>query len=79
MCTTCGCQGGGQIEGDAHPHAHGGVRLRRVSIERGLLEKNDAYARANREAFARQGIFALNLLCIWFYDLDEKKLQDDPV
>ncbi|MCU0757645.1 MAG: MFS transporter [Steroidobacteraceae bacterium] len=23
-------------------------------------------------------IFSLNLLCIWFYDLDEKKLQDDP-
>ena len=24
-------------------------------------------------------IFGLNMLCIWFYDLDEKKLQDDPV
>ncbi|MBK8725772.1 MAG: hydrogenase nickel incorporation protein HypB [Holophagaceae bacterium] len=62
MCTTCGCQGGGRIEGDGHQHGHGGARLRRVSIERGLLEKNDAFARANREAFARQGIFALNLV-----------------
>lgn len=24
-------------------------------------------------------IFGLNMLCIWFYDLDEKKLQEDPV
>ncbi len=77
MCTTCGCQGGGRLEGEDHVHAGGtaqdhdhlagdgrgpGPGRRRVRVERSLLEKNDAYARANREAFARRGIFALNLV-----------------
>ncbi|HJV23102.1 MAG TPA: hydrogenase nickel incorporation protein HypB [Holophagaceae bacterium] len=55
MCTTCGCEHGG-IEGRLP-----GAR-RRVRLERDLLEKNDAFARANRARFADQGIFALNLV-----------------
>jgi hydrogenase nickel incorporation protein HypB len=59
MCTTCGC------EDHAHaPHSHGdtGSRLRRVSLERSLLEKNDAFAARNRQYFQEQGILALNLV-----------------
>ncbi len=77
MCTTCGCgQGEGRIEGDEHPHAHAdgmihshahmhehGIGQRRmVQIERNLLEKNDAFAKLNREQFAEKGIFVLNLV-----------------
>ncbi len=77
MCTTCGCgQGEGRIEGDEHPHvhadgtvhthardhAHGAGQRRMVQIERNLLERNDAFAKANRERFARQGVFVLNLV-----------------
>lgn len=57
MCTTCGC-------GD-HAHDDGPVRkgsLRRVSLERSLLEKNDAFAAENRARWARQGLLALNLV-----------------
>ena len=35
---------------------------RAVSIERDILARNDAEANANRRRFARQGIFALNLV-----------------
>ena len=77
MCITCGCgQGEGRIEGDEHPHVHAdgtvhsqphghdhGIGHRRmVQIERNLLEKNDAFAKANRVQFAQNGIFALNLV-----------------
>jgi hydrogenase nickel incorporation protein HypB len=33
-----------------------------VRIERNLLEKNDAFAKANREKFAQSGLFVLNLV-----------------
>lgn len=33
-----------------------------ITIERKVLEKNDAIARENRERFARNGIFAINLV-----------------
>lgn len=46
-----------------------------------LVEQPESAIRALYLTFSLipAGIFALNLLCIWFYDLDEKKLQDDPV
>lgn len=52
MCTTCGC-------GGAAPE---GGRRRRVSLERNLLARNDAFAAANRAAWAARGILALNLV-----------------
>ena len=73
----CG-QGEGRIEGDEHQHVHadgtvhshahehdhehGASQRRMVRIERNLLEKNDAFAKVNREQFAQNGIFALNLV-----------------
>ena len=54
MCTTCGCE-----QTDHRPEAR---PRRRMRLERSLLEKNDAYARANRTSFAARGIFVLNLV-----------------
>jgi len=57
MCTTCGCED--------HLHESGapqGGRFRRVSLERSLLEKNDAFAARNRRLFQERGILALNLV-----------------
>jgi hydrogenase nickel incorporation protein HypB len=57
--------------GHSHEHAHaplGAVHAPEVSaariieIERDLLERNDAMARQNRQQFADQGLFALNLV-----------------
>lgn len=46
------------------PHAHSadGAQSRRVQIERDILARNDAFALANRAAFERQGVLALNLV-----------------
>ncbi len=73
----CG-QGEGRIEGDEHQHVHadgtvhshthehdhdhGFSQRRMVRVERNLLEKNDAFAKANREQFVQKGIFVLNLV-----------------
>ena len=73
----CG-QGEGRIEGGEHLHAHADGTVhshshdhdrdhaagqrRMVRIERNLLEKNDAFAKANRGHFAQKGIFVLNLV-----------------
>jgi hydrogenase nickel incorporation protein HypB len=48
--------------GLAGVHVPGMSQERIVKIERDILSKNDAYAAANRRAFARQGIFALNFV-----------------
>jgi len=48
--------------GLAGVHVPGLSQERIVKIERDILSKNDAYAAANRRAFARQGIFALNFV-----------------
>lgn len=65
MCTTCGCgHGSTRLEGRAlapEAEAPRGAR-RRVQVERSLLEKNAAYARANRARFEARGLFVLNLL-----------------
>ncbi len=59
MCTTCGCEDHSHV-----PRANGEAtgRLRRVSLERNLLEKNDAFAARNRRHFQERGILALNLV-----------------
>ena len=57
MCATCGCE---DHEHPAHPHPRGGFR--RVSLERNLLEKNDAFAAENRRYLLERKILALNLV-----------------
>ncbi len=49
-------------KGPARAHAPGLDQGRMIEIEQDILSKNDQYARANRAAFAQQGIFALNLV-----------------
>ena len=47
----------------AHPHDHASHAYRRtVTLEQDILAKNNAYAAHNREAFAAQGVLALNLV-----------------
>ena len=46
----------------AHAHAAGLSPARMVQIERDILGRNDAHARANRRFFAEHGVFALNLV-----------------
>jgi hydrogenase nickel incorporation protein HypB len=48
--------------GAARAHAPGLDQARMVQIEQDILSKNDQYATANRNRFAEQGIFALNLV-----------------
>lgn len=48
--------------GPAHAHAPGMNQSHMVQIEQDILSKNDEYARANRQAFAENGILTLNLV-----------------
>jgi hydrogenase nickel incorporation protein HypB len=48
--------------GPAHAHAPGLSQSQMVKIERGILDKNDTYARGNRRHLAEHGILALNLV-----------------
>jgi len=48
--------------GPAHSHAPGMSPERMVTIERNILDKNNAYARGNRRQFEERGVFALNLV-----------------
>jgi hydrogenase nickel incorporation protein HypB len=48
--------------GPAGAHAPGMSPTRMVRIEQDILAKNNAYAQANRRAFADRGIFAVNLV-----------------
>ena len=67
MCATCGC---GNAEGHAHehPHRHDNHHdhdhdvARVIRLERQILEKNDAHARANRAWLARRNVVAFNLV-----------------
>jgi len=52
----------GHAEAAGHGHAPGISSQRRVQIEQDILAKNNAYAKANRQALAERGIFALNLV-----------------
>lgn len=56
MCTTCGCGPGAGGEPPSRP------ALRRVSLERNLLARNDALAARNRARCGAQGWLALNLV-----------------
>ncbi|WP_114417843.1 hydrogenase nickel incorporation protein HypB [Marinospirillum perlucidum] len=49
-------------QGAARAHAPGLTQQRMVQIEQDILGKNDRYAAANREEFARRSLFALNLV-----------------
>ena len=73
MCTTCGCgENDVRVDDHVHEHAHdhhhvhahapGMAAARTVAIEEDILAKNDAYATANRNRFAAQGVFAVNLV-----------------
>ncbi len=48
--------------GPAGASAPGLSQTRMLEIERGVLEKNDGFARANRARFQERGILALNLV-----------------
>jgi hydrogenase nickel incorporation protein HypB len=48
--------------GPAHSHAPGMSQEKMVAVERGILDKNDQFARANRRWLAQRGIFALNVV-----------------
>ncbi len=49
-------------KGAARSHAPGLSQQRMVQIEQSILSKNDQYAAINRNRFAKQNIFALNLV-----------------
>jgi len=49
-------------KGAARSHAPGMSQQRMVQIEQSILSKNDQYAATNRSLFAKQNIFALNLV-----------------
>lgn len=46
----------------SHDHDHGYRPARTVRLEQDILAKNNAYAAQNRERFAAQGMFVLNLV-----------------
>ncbi|MFN9032004.1 MAG: hydrogenase nickel incorporation protein HypB [Betaproteobacteria bacterium] len=48
--------------GPAHSHAPGMSQEKMVAVERGILDKNNQFARANRRWLAQRGIFALNVV-----------------
>jgi len=48
--------------GSARVHVPGLSQERIISIERGILSKNDQLARDNRRAFAARGVLALNVV-----------------
>ncbi len=69
MCSVCGC-GDARVEhapldfgaSAARVHVPGMSEERVIKIERGILSKNDAFARDNRRAFSARGVFALNFV-----------------
>jgi len=52
--------GGAHDHDHHHHHEHGNERT--IKLEQDILSKNNAYAAQNREQFAAQGVFALNLV-----------------
>ena len=66
MCVDCGCEHDARLRTPAAMAAQGGVprvkTTRRVSVEVGVLAKNDALAAKNRARLASRGVLALNLL-----------------
>lgn len=65
MCVDCGCEHDQRLRTPAAMAAQGGVprvKTKRVSVEQGVLAKNDAGAARNRARLASRGVLALNLL-----------------
>jgi hydrogenase nickel incorporation protein HypB len=71
MCIECGCAAPGHDHQHQHDETHGHDHHhehdhdhdhRTIRIEEDLLAKNDRLAGRNREAFAAQGVFVLNLV-----------------
>jgi hydrogenase nickel incorporation protein HypB len=71
MCGVCGCSQQGEHHhhhdhGHDHHHYHEGPAGHAphdlVRIEKDILAKNDAHARANRERLRDAGVFAINLV-----------------
>jgi hydrogenase nickel incorporation protein HypB len=65
MCVDCGCEHDARLRLPAALAAQGAlprVKTRRVSVEVGVLAKNDRQAAANRARLAERGVLALNLL-----------------
>jgi hydrogenase nickel incorporation protein HypB len=72
MCEECGCGNPSDTHthdhGDGeHHHHHGGNHdhqheKRRVALNVDVLEKNNRYARENRELFKKHGLFVVNLI-----------------
>jgi hydrogenase nickel incorporation protein HypB len=67
MCVDCGCEHDGRLRTPAARAAQGGVprvktTTRRVTVEAGVLAKNDRRAAENRALLAARGVLALNLL-----------------
>jgi hydrogenase nickel incorporation protein HypB len=63
MCTTCGCSSAEAHDhqhghGHGHDHHHG----EKIAVELDILAKNNRLAAANRELFARENVFVLNLV-----------------
>ena len=52
----------GTHDHDHHHHHHEHGNERTIKLEQDILSKNNAYAAQNREQFAAQGVFALNLV-----------------
>ncbi|MBT0651589.1 hydrogenase nickel incorporation protein HypB [Geomobilimonas luticola] len=70
MCTTCGCgpdehHDHDHGEGHHHHHHEGDPRPHvgtKIAVETDLLAKNRRFAEGNRQLFADQGVFVLNLV-----------------
>jgi len=64
MCIDCGCGPTDHDHQHDHDHHHENSKSPRkiISIEEDILAKNNRLAAENRALFARQGIFALNLV-----------------
>ncbi len=62
MCIACGC---GPEENHTHEHDHhnqNGVSSKTISVETGVLTKNNRLAAENRKLFEQKGVFVLNLV-----------------
>jgi hydrogenase nickel incorporation protein HypB len=72
MCATCGCSSGAGEEREHHhhhpaaiPHDHGiaePARARTLRLERDILERNAAFARANKAWLEARQVSAVNLM-----------------
>lgn len=72
MCTVCGCSGHQDPatppltldfgQGPAGTHLPGVTQTRTITLEKNILDANNAIARRNRQHFVSHGVRAINLL-----------------